>query len=325
MPGGVDQWIVNPKTLIAEMTKDIRDIPYLTHEDILELNFIRKPGNYFYRRHFRFGLRSHIMEVLQPKAVAMEKKGIIIDGLRLYPRAKPIKMLRIFRTRFGSLKSARKESKRVKVIIAYLAPDNIAMSDEFLVDYSLNGQHELILCGLQEYVEGEILDPWGYLDENHLVALLEQMDFEGLMDSEITTTNRIQSIRKKTASFINKIKDMIIKENHIPDLAGIGNLILTQYGAIKLVDINNISRVHFNSDIRLDDRGYPVCDKSIEALALLEQKLLERPINKGEVVYKTFLDAPRMTDVRAIEKAFHNSMQPGKPIAPSGSHRDLRP
>jgi hypothetical protein len=264
------------------------------------------------------------MEVLQPKAVAMEKKGIIIDGLRLYPRAKPIKMLRIFRTRFDSLKSAREESKRVKVIIVYLTPDNIARSDEFLVDYALNGQHELILCGLQEYVEGEILDPWGCLDEKHLVALLEQMDFEGLMDSKITTTNRIQSIRKKTASFINKIKDMIIKENHIPDLAGIGNLILTRNGAIKLVDINNISRVGFNSDIKLDDRGYPVCDKSIEALALLEQKLLERPINKDEVVYKTFLDARRMTDVRAIEKAFHNSMKSGKFTAPSGSHRDLR-
>jgi hypothetical protein len=308
--------MVNPKTASVAMTKDIRDIPYLNHEDILELNFIKKPGNYFYRRHFRFGLRSHIMEVLLPKALEIEKKGIIIDGLRLYPRAKPIKMLRIFRTRFDSLKSAREESKRVQVIVAYLAPDNIARSDEFLVDYAINGKLELILCGLQEYVDGEILDPWGYLDEQHLVALFKQMDFEGVANSEITTANWIQSIRKRTASFVKKIKAMIIKENYIPDLAGIGNLILTPYGEIKLVDINNISKVYFNSKIGLDDRGYPVCDKSIEALALFEQKVLGRSINKEEVVYKTFLDARRMKAVRAIEKAFHDSMQHGKSMAP---------
>jgi hypothetical protein len=307
------------------MTKDIRDIPYLNHEDILELNFIRKPGNYFYRRYFRFGLRSHIMEVLLPKAVEIEKKGIMIDGLRLYPRAKPIKMLRIFRTRFDSLNSAREESKRVKVIVAYLAPDNVAVSDEFLVDYAINGKFELILCGLQEYVDGEILDPWGDLDEKHLIALVEQMNFEGVVDSEIATANWIERIRKRSAIFVKKIKDMIIKENHIPDLAGIGNLILTPYGQIKLVDINNISRVYFSSDIRLDDRGYPVCDKSIEALSLLEAKLLGRSINKNEVIYKTFLDVRRMKDVRAMEKAFHNSMKQGESmVMPSESHRDLR-
>jgi hypothetical protein len=100
------------------------------------------------------------MQVLNPEDVEKENKGIIIDGLRWYPRAEPLKMLRIF---------------------------------------------------------------------------------------------------------IKRLKQMIAKIGHVPDLAGAWNLILTRPRNIKLVDINNISRVSFDPVINLDDKGYPICDKSIKA------------------------------------------------------------
>jgi hypothetical protein len=123
------------------MHKDVRDIPYL------------------YRRHYRQGLRSHILEVLSPEDVKNEKNGVIIDGAKWYPRAEPLKMLRIFRTRFQDLQEAQEEVERVKMIESYLGPENFARSDEFLVDYELNGKREILLCGLQEYIKGAILDP----------------------------------------------------------------------------------------------------------------------------------------------------------------------
>ena len=69
------------------MPEDIREKPFLNHEDVLGFNFIRVPGIYLYRRHYCQGLRSHIMEVLDPEDVEDETKGIMIDGLRSYPRA----------------------------------------------------------------------------------------------------------------------------------------------------------------------------------------------------------------------------------------------
>ena len=105
-----------PLLLIPDMPEDIRDKPYLMHKDILGLNFIRDPGIYFYRRHYRSGLRSHIMQVLNSEDVEKENKGIIIDGLSWYPRAEPLKMLRIFRKRFNTLEDAKEELKKVRVI-----------------------------------------------------------------------------------------------------------------------------------------------------------------------------------------------------------------
>ena len=101
------------------MIDDIRDKLYIDHKDVLGLNFIRDPGTYIYRRHYRQGMRSHIMEVLDLKDVENETKGIVIDGLKLYPRAQPLKMLRIFRTRFNALKNAEEEVRRVKTIETY--------------------------------------------------------------------------------------------------------------------------------------------------------------------------------------------------------------
>ena len=286
------------------MQEDIRDKPSLNQEDVLRLNFIRDPGGFIYRRHYRQGLRSHILEVLNLEDVENEKNGVIIDGSKWYPRAEPAKMLRIFRTRFNNRREAEEEIRRVKIIESYLAPDNFAKSDEFLVDYNRNGKRELLLCGLQEFVKGAILDPWDRLDDSHLISILRRISFETFEDAESTGDLWIEKVRNKAGTFIAKIKKMILEDRHVPDLAGIGNLLLTHTGDIKLVDINNISETSFDSKIRLDDRNYPVCDKSIEALSLLEQGLLNRTLEKDDLVYKTYLDPERMEEVKVIEKEF---------------------
>ena len=286
--------------------QDIRDKAYLNHKDILGLNFIRSLGIYYFRRYYREGLRSHIMEVLRPEDVEKETKGIIRNGIRLYPRAEPLKMLRIFRTKFVSLKEAEEELRRVKIITTYLSPYYLAKPEEFLVSYIGRGKCELLLCGLQEYVKGEIIEPWGRLDDDHLISLLCDM---GIEDSIIINSQWTQKVRKNAENFIAKIKQMIMETNHVPDLAGVGNLLFTKSGDIKLVDINNISSVSFDHTIKLDDRGYPVCDKSIEALFLLERKLSGGASLIDTPLSKTFLDPERMKDVKAIEKDFHESME----------------
>ncbi|MCD6196981.1 MAG: hypothetical protein J7K15_00210 [Deltaproteobacteria bacterium] len=292
------------------MPEDIRDKPYLLHKDILGLNFIRDPGIYLYRRHYRSGLRSHIMQVLNPEDVEKENKGIIIDGLRWYPRAEPLKMLRIFRKRFDTLEDAEEELKRVKIIQTYLASDYLARPGEFLVDYSRHGKCEILLCGLQEYVQGQILDPWGLLNRDHLASLRHDMGFDNTEGSARISDQWIRGVRERADNFIKKLKQMIAETGRVPDLAGAGNLILTRSGNIKLVDINNVSRVSFDSIISLDDRGYPICDKSIEALSLIEQKLLGRFSLRTDPIYDTFLDPERVKEVRALDEEFQLSMAP---------------
>lgn len=291
------------------MQEDIRDIGSLKHDDILDLNFIRSPGGYFYRRHYRTGLRSHILQVLKREDWEQEERGIIRDKLIWFPRARPLKMLRLFRTRFKSLNEAEEELRRVKVIGTYLAPDHLAGSEEFLVSYRIDGRWELLLCGLQEFVEGETLDPWGCFKDNHLAFLFSHPGPEKHEKADVDADRWIRIVRKKAEHFIGKLKEMILETHHVPDLAGIGNLLLTRSGDIKLVDINNISSVSFGNTIQLDDRRYPVCDKSIEALARLEQGFLDRPIHKESPIYKTFLEPQRMNEVRAIEEAFHQAMR----------------
>lgn len=291
------------------MQEDVRDKLYLNQEDVLKLNFIREPGIYIYRRHYRQGLRSHILEVLSQEDVEKEKNGVIIDGAKWYPRAEPLKMLRIFRTRFNNLQEAEEEIERVKTIESYLGPENFAKSDEFLVDYELNGKREIILCGLQEFIQGAILDPWDQLDDSHLLSILRRISFETFEEAESIGDSWVRDVRKNSETFIGKVKKMILEANHVPDLAGIGNLLLTPTGEIKLVDINNISRVSFESSISIDDRGYPVCDKSIESLSLLEQGLLQRPLPEDDTIYKTYLEPSRMEEVKALEKEFLRAME----------------
>jgi hypothetical protein len=246
------------------------------------------------------------MEVLNPEDVEREKKGVVINGLRHFPRAAPLKMLRIFRKRFHDLKDAEEELRNVKILEKFLRPGCVARSDEFLVHYSRKGQYELIICGLQEYVAGEILDPWSHLDKTCLVSLLSHMGFERGHDPEATVDRWVDGVRENGLKLIQRLKQMILRTNRVPDLAGVGNLILTRSGNIILVDINNISTVSFDRTIPIDDRGYPVCDKSIEALSLLEQKLTGRSLKGRDIIYNTFLDPERMRDVKKIEKEFQS-------------------
>jgi hypothetical protein len=130
---------------------------------------------------------------------------VIIDGAKWYPRAEPLKMLRIFRTRFKNLQEAEEEIQRVKTIESYLGPENFAKSDEFLVDYQLNGKRELILCGLQEFIQGAILDPWDQLDDSHLISILRRISFETFEEAESIADQWVEQVRNKAETFIGKI------------------------------------------------------------------------------------------------------------------------
>jgi hypothetical protein len=287
------------------MTQDVRDKSVLSHEDILRLNFIRVPGVYFYRRHYRAGLRSHIMEVIKPEDLIKERNGVSHGGLKWFPRSKPFRMLRIFRSHFYSFKEAEAEMERVKIMVHYLGKGMMAMSQEFIVDYRENALMDFLLCGLQEYVEGEVLDPWGHLGEENLLISLRRMLSDTLENLKLDTGMWMNTLRKNFGRFCNAVKRMVSETGFIPDLAGVGNLLISERGDVKLVDINNISRVNFNSEVDLDDKGYPVCDKSIQALWMLEKKLLGRDVMGSDHIYKVFLDPGRMRDVEIFEKEFH--------------------
>ena len=289
------------------MIKDIRDKSHITHEDVLALNFIRKPGAYVFRKYHKQGLRSHIMEVLDPGDVLKQNKGEILDGIRIYPWAKPLKMLRIFRTSFSSIKEVCEEIKKLKIVEKYLPEDSYAKSDEFIVDYFWNKNRDFILCGLQEYVEGEVLNPWDPISKHQLAGLFTPMNGHRTNGFQMTSEQLIRKFHKKVEHFIARVKKMILEANYVPDFAGVENLLITPTGNIKLVDINNISKVSLGPEISLDDKGYPVCDKSIEAISMLEKKLLGKPIDKTERLYKIFLDPQRMKEVGALEEKFHLS------------------
>ena len=289
------------------MTEDIRDKSYITHEDILSLNFIRKSCSYVFRKYHKQGLRSHIMEVLDPKEVFKQKKGEVVDGIRIFPWAEPIKILRIFRTKFSCIEDVSTETKTLKIIEKYLPKDSYAKSDEFIADYFLNNTKDFILCGLQEYVEGEVLNPWDPISETQLVDFWAQINVKRSDERKVTPEQRIRKFYHNVEQFIACVKKMVLEAGYIPDFAGVENLLITADGNIKLVDINNISKVSFVQDISLDDKGYPVCDKSVEAVSMLETKLLGKPIDNTEKLYQIFLDPQRMKDVRALEDRFHLS------------------
>jgi hypothetical protein len=289
------------------MAQDIRDMPFIGHDDVVGLNFIRNPCPYVFRRHYRQGLRSHIMEVLLPEHIEKEVAGTLANGRRWYPRARPQRIFRIFRTRLGTLADALDEIARVKILEQYLAPVFLAKSEEFVVDYAGPEGGDIMLCGFQEFVEGEILDPWGVLDPARLMMTMYHRLHGDNAPTGAEETRWTNAARTKAALFIARIKQMIMEKKHLPDLAGVGNLGMVASGDIKLVDLNNISRVALNTDILLDDRGYPVCDKSIEAMSLLESNLLNRPIDAGEPIYRNFLDPKRMKDVQDLEAAFYRS------------------
>jgi len=291
------------------MYEDIRNKSTICHSDIIALNFVVPSPPYVFRRHYRQGLRSHVMEVLYPADVTTENTGTVIDGVRHFPRAKPSSMFRIFRTQFETLEEAWAEIERVKIVSEYLAPDFMAHSTEFIVEY--HGPHgsELMLCGFQEYIEGEILDPWTILDAANLLPTI----YTGMRDRgasmSLSRDDWVLDARKKGSQLIDRFKRMITHAGYIPDLAGVGNLIITSNGEVCLVDINNISPVYNDSTIPLDERGYPVCDKSIEAISLIEEKIVGRPINMEEKLYQLFLTSKRKRMVKEKVELFSKEFE----------------
>ena len=290
------------------MTQDIRHKSLVTHEDVTALNFIRKSVTHVFRQYHKQGLRSHIMEVLNSDDVLKQNKGEVIDGTRFFPWAEPLKMLRIFRTKFDSLEEAFDEIRKLRIVETYLPEDSYAKSFEFIVDYIRNGTRDIILCGLQEYVDGEVLNPWALTDENLVADLYSRMKVKGRHASEMTVEQRIKRFQKKVEAFIDGAKKMIVETRYVPDFAGVANLLVTAQGDIKLVDINNISKVSFGPDIVLDDKGYPVCDKSIEAIWMLEKGLLDTPVDDTNPLYKRFLNPQRVKEVRYFEEKFHSDL-----------------
>ncbi len=283
------------------MAVDIRDKTFLAHGDVAGLNFIRRSPPYVFRRHFRSGLRSHILELLEPEDVRREKEGTVVDGVRWFPRAVPRKMLRIFRSRFASREQALGEIRRVKLAEAHLGSEFVARSEEFLVAYDSPRGPDVVLCGLQEYVHGEPLDPWRPFPASPAAGRLPP-------EKDACAERRM---REAADAFITAVKAMIRQAGLIPDLAGTRNLIVTPSGGLKLVDINNISGITFGADICMDDKGYPVCDKSVEALFLLETRLVGRAPDPADEVYAYFLTPGRLRRVAEIDRRFHQRQKAG--------------
>ena len=291
------------------MTQDIRDKLHISHNDIIGLNFIRKQDTHVFRKYYKQGLRSQIMEVLASRDVLKQDAGEIINGIRHYPWARPKKILRIFRTKFESTEQIFDEITKYKIIEQYLPQDAYSKSSEFIVDYIREGNRDVILCGLQDFIDGKVLNPWDLFQKKYLENLFSSMQQEGRKPSKMTSDQFIGRLRKQASTFIKSLKKMMLETGYLPDLAGIGNLIITFSGNIKLVDINNITKVSFGPEIRLDDKGYPVCDKSIEALSIMEQMLLGRVIDKTEKPYEIFLAPQRMKAVKDLEEKFHGSLK----------------
>jgi hypothetical protein len=282
---------------------DIRDQAHLSGSEVKKLNFIKNSKTLVFRKYFRSGLRSHIFEVLLAGDILKETQGEIIDGIRMFPRARPVKMFRILRNRFESSEAVFLEIKKYNTLLKFLGPDLIACSEEFIADYAGEKKNQIVLCGLQEYVEGQILDPWRLFGDNYLMDLFRSMTRPGSSPQA-----KVETAQINIATFVERIRQMIAQTQYIPDLAGIGNLILTHSGTLKLVDINNIVEIKPSDPILLDDKGYPSCDVSIEVLSILERDILKKDISKDDPLYRFFLSPERKKRVTAIEKEFYANL-----------------
>lgn len=278
---------------------DILEKTSFTGDDVRRLNFICDLPTYHFRKYYRQGLRSHIIEVLSAADVLKETKGDIIDGIRMFPRAVPKYMLRILRTRFSTLTQALEEVKKYALLEKFLEPGLMAISNEFIVDYNGSEKNAIILCGLQEYVAGAIFDPWSISRHIPFDTLFRSMFPENRL-KEKSLQNAFNSIGR----FVKQIRNMIDEVKYIPDLAGYGNLVLTPEGDIKLVDINNIITIEENDTIFLDDKHYPSCDKSVEVLAIMEHQILKTGNLTGDPLYTFYLSTERRKRVRQLEKSF---------------------
>ena len=139
---------------------DIRTKPTLSHNDILNLNFIGQACPYYFRIHYREGLRSRLLQVLDLEDVHNETQGIVQGGMRVFPVAQPVAMLRIFKKQFNAAQEVQKEIENYKLVQRHVPPQHYAASSEFIVEYIQNGNSQIMLCGLQKYVPGEAIDPW---------------------------------------------------------------------------------------------------------------------------------------------------------------------
>ncbi|WP_457552735.1 hypothetical protein [Desulfobacula sp.] len=284
-------------------TIDIRDQAYVSGDEVKKLNFINASSRYVFRKYYRSGLRSHIFEILAPEDILKETKGEIIDGIRLFPRARPKKIFRILRNRFKCKEAVFNEIRKYHLLLNFLGPDLIAESEEFIVEYTGTGRSKIVLCGLQEYIEGEILDPWRFFGESYLKDLFRSTA------KEVSQLNfQVKKAKKNIARFVKGIRQMIVDTGYIPDLAGIGNLILTPCGDLKLVDINNIVKINLNDSIQIDDKGYPSCDVSVEVLSILEKNLLQKEIPMDDPLYRFFLLPERKEKVKVLEKKFYKTL-----------------
>ncbi|WP_300460430.1 hypothetical protein [Desulfobacula sp.] len=283
--------------------KDIRDQAYLSGDEVHTLNFVKDSDRYIFRKFYRSGLRSHIFEVLLAEDVLKETKGVITDGIRLFPRARPQKMFRILRNRFESISAVFGEIEKYNLMLTFLGSALIAESEEFIVDYTGTGTSQIVLCGLQEYINGEILDPWRLFGKDYLNDL-----FKSPHNTEFRHQTLVRKARKNIAKFVKRTRNMITDTGYIPDLAGIGNLIITREGDLKLVDINNIVEIKLDDSIHIDDKGYPSCDISVEVLSILERDILQKELPMDDPLYQIFLSPERKKKVKALEKEFYNHL-----------------
>jgi hypothetical protein len=222
--------------------------------------------------------------------------------MRIFPRARPVKMLRILRNRFNSPDMALEEIKKYRILLEFLGADLVAKSEEFIVEHREQGLPQILLCGLQEYVEGTILDPWHLTGEEclgHFYTPYPGISLRAFIQQAVSDIN----------NFVTAITAMIKADSQIPDLAGDGNLMLTPRGRLKLVDINNIVVIQPGSTIQLDDKGYPCCDKSVEVLSILAHRVLHRPLSPDDPFYQRFLAPDRKQRVRKLEQRFYQSLQ----------------
>lgn len=278
---------------------DILSKTSLTGEEVKQLNFLYDSSTLHFRKYYRQGLRSHIFEVLAADDIVKETKGEVIDGMRWFPRAVPKYVLRILRTRFKTVDAVFDEIKKYALLLNFLGPDLIATSNEFVVEYTGSGKSEIVLCGLQEFVEGAILDPWSLFGQDPLDTL-RQSRFSPQAPDKSWLPVALESIK----TFVRHTRKMIADTGYIPDLAGNGNLILTHNGKIKLVDINNILKLKKTDAILLDDKGYPACDKSVEVLFLLEKEIIKSIDLAKDALYGHFLSAERTRRVKQFEAQF---------------------
>lgn len=280
---------------------DITTVPFLSNSSLEQFNFIRTPAAGCFRRHFRSGLRSHLFELIRAGDIETEQTGKIIGNIRQFPRARPARMLRVLRTPFNSLDQALGEIEKYKLILKFLGPGLVARSEEFIVEYRGTGPRKILLCGLQEYIQGTTLDPW------HLTGKEALKHFY----TPNATTDYREFVHRAVSAiktFVKAVRTMIHTTAYIPDLAGVGNLMLTPEGGLKLVDINNIIEIKQDPAIQLDDRRYPCCDKSMEVLFILEHKILQQPLPMGDPLYQRFFTPERMDRVKKLEQAFYNRL-----------------